>query len=124
MQNEGEALKFQAAVWSATQGNVRPLVSLLRADHPMTERDKASLADFINGDMKAKRGRPKARLYSQTWYLHQAVEKIRELRSREGMSLESAIFFVDLGTQMQGRKPLNLTQVESELRRAKKRSTK
>ena len=57
---ELESFKFQDAVWIAGHERDKgPLLDLLRADYPLTAKDKQFLADFIEGKVKRPAHRPR-----------------------------------------------------------------
>ena len=53
---------FASAIWiAAHQGDIRPLVRLLRSEIECTPDDREILAEYLEGGFARKRGRPKAR---------------------------------------------------------------
>lgn len=129
MTTEAEQWRFRAAVYSAAQGHKKPLLELLRDGWPLmlTHEDKLVLADHLAGKLTSKRapaeGRPREKLYSHTWYLRHAVDRVRQLQQREGMKRHAAIELVLIGTKLQG-KDLNKRRGEivQALSRGKKKS--
>ena len=54
--------KFEAmnAIWLAAEtGSKEKLLAYLRANKPLTARDRAYLADYLEGKLKRKKGRPR-----------------------------------------------------------------
>src|SRR5262249_7249242 len=86
---------FRAAIHSAHQGNVGPLVDFLCADHPLGPEQKKELAelivlqaDLVRHRTPRRRGRPPAGTFSDTWYRRNAVERIRSMAKKERIPLQ------------------------------------
>jgi hypothetical protein len=51
--------ELDGAVWlAAYERDKQPLLNLLRSDYPLSREEKEYLADFIEGKLKRRRGRP------------------------------------------------------------------
>ncbi len=51
--------EFSAAISIAAFGRKEELIKLLRNDHPLTHYDKIKLADYLEGKLSRKPGRPR-----------------------------------------------------------------
>jgi hypothetical protein len=73
--------EFELALASAERGDNNALLTLLRADYPLTADDKHALADLIGGK-KRGRGRPPTNPFNQTGIRRRAAEVIKAMRER------------------------------------------
>ncbi len=81
-------------LWSAVHeaahyGDTERLAALLRGNRPLSSKDRAYLADYVEGKLKRDRGRPKG---SRAWQFkptkaaaHFAVRYLRVWRRRYGI---------------------------------------
>jgi hypothetical protein len=75
--------EFIGAVLEAGRhGDKRHLVNLLRSDHPLTADDKRYLADFLDGKIRPRRGRPRARFDSPADDLDRAVHWVKFIKRK------------------------------------------
>lgn len=52
-------LEFAGTLWELShKGRNAPLIAYLRSDKPLRPRDRDHLADYLEGKLKRKRGRP------------------------------------------------------------------
>jgi hypothetical protein len=89
-----EVPEFEVAIISARQGNIKPLLELLKNNVDMSAGDKVSLANLIEelrNPPVAKRGRPEAKLHSRTWYLNQTADNIRRISREHRIPLDQAM---------------------------------
>ena len=78
-------LEFQGAIWSAVnEKDIRPLTDLLRANYPLTADDKLVWADFLEGKLRRRRGRP-------SW---RATDEILK-KGRAQAAVRRAAFYVE-----------------------------
>jgi hypothetical protein len=71
-----------AVIEAGRHRNKRPLVELLRSDHPLTTEDKRYLADYLDGKIRPRRGRPRARPGSAADDLDRAVHWVRLIKQK------------------------------------------
>jgi hypothetical protein len=104
-EESAEQWRFRAAIFDAVAGKKKHLLDLLRSNHPITAEDRETLAQYIDGKLSPSkgRGRPEEPLYSPTWYLHRAVQEVRNLRAKHGLPVEAAIEVVCFGASLAGR---------------------
>jgi len=115
-----EVSEFSTTVFSARQKSGKhfeELLRLLREDYPLTAEDKKALADYLEAlKTPPKRGRPKTRIFSTTWYLAEAAKKVRHIAKRDGISHKEAIDRVLPSERAQGRQ-FTFDQILQELNR-------
>jgi hypothetical protein len=76
-------LLFIGAVFEAGRHrDKRLLVELLRSDHPLTAEDKRYLADFLDGKIRPRRGRPRAQFGDAADDLDRAVHWVRFIKKK------------------------------------------
>ena len=59
-------LEFDGTLWEwIHKGHKAPLIAYVRSDKPLRPRDREYLADYLDGKVKRKRGRPLGGMESQ-----------------------------------------------------------
>jgi hypothetical protein len=75
--------EFIGAVLEAGRhGDKRLLVKLLRSDHPLNAEDKRYLADFLDGKIRPRRGRPRGGFGSASDDLDRAVYLVKFIKRK------------------------------------------
>ena len=78
-------LEFDGTLWEwIHEGRRAPLIAYVRSDKPLRPRDREHLADYLEGKVKRKRGRPPGGMESrEIRFLAGAVRAVKaELRER------------------------------------------
>jgi hypothetical protein len=59
-------LEFAGTIWELiNRGRIAPLIAYIRSDKALRPEDRGDLADYLEGKLKRKRGRPRGGLESQ-----------------------------------------------------------
>jgi hypothetical protein len=67
---------WTSAIWfAANHGDLESLLALLRSPEPLQEADREHLARYLEGSLKAPRGRPRAKA---TDFLHRSVAPVHD----------------------------------------------
>jgi hypothetical protein len=77
-----EIWQFIGAVIEAGRHGKRHLIDLLRSDYPLTADDKRCLADFLDGKIRPRRGRPRAQVGSPADDLDRAIHWVRFIKQK------------------------------------------
>lgn len=73
-------LEATNAIWeAATLGRKQKLLAYLRSDRPLTAMDREYLADYLEGKIKRKKGRPRDR--ARAFYLGQLVFLVEQRKT-------------------------------------------
>jgi hypothetical protein len=119
-------LEFDGTLWEAIhRGRTSRLIEYIRSDKPLRPRDRDHLADYLEGKLKRKKGRPPGgknvlNLRNVAVLVEFYKTKLRESGMRSGihdLAVDSALeFHVARGQEAPDRQAL-----ENYLRRSKRR---
>lgn len=73
-------LEFDTTVWELTrQGRTAPLIAYIGSDKPLRPRDREYLADYLEGKVKRKRGRPPGG--TESWQIRFVAGLVRAFKA-------------------------------------------
>jgi hypothetical protein len=119
-------LEFAGTLWELIhKGQKAPLTAYLRSNKPLRPRDREHLADYLEGRVKRKRGRPLGGIESRqirflAGLVRAAKAELRERGERYGIHNKA----VDRVLAAYPNSPIDREKLENHLRRSQRKSRK
>jgi hypothetical protein len=122
-------LEFAGTIWELiNRGRVAPLIAYIRSDKALRPEDRGYLADYLEGKLKRKRGRPIGGLESQkikflAGLVRAAKAQLRERGERYRIHNKTIDLVLDVYS-VSGKPPVDREKLENYLRRSQRKPRK